>query len=177
MLDSSALHNLMPKVVMEKLGLDITRHYKSLYSFDSNEVRCLGLIKDLCVTLAQIPAKSLVMDIVVAYIPPKYGMLLSRSWGANLQGTLQMDMTFATIPVFGQQRRLYRETLIKFMVSSQDRPHNYLLYSVHSDFDSFILYNDGDINNHSLSLYSLCLGTACSTASHVFSLPVALKPT
>lgn len=54
-------------------------------------------------------------------------------------------MTFATIPVFGQQRRLYRETLMKFMVSTQGSPQNYPLYYVHSDLDSFILYNDGDI--------------------------------
>ena len=32
MLDSGASHNLMPKVVMEKLGLEITRPYHDLYS-------------------------------------------------------------------------------------------------------------------------------------------------
>lgn len=58
------------------------------------------------------------MDIVVVDIPPKYGMLLSHPWAAKLQGTLQMDMTYATIPIFGQPRRLYRETLMKYMVSS-----------------------------------------------------------
>ena len=52
MLDSSASHNLIPKVIMEKLGLDITRPYKDLFSFDSSRVRFLGLIKDLCVTLS-----------------------------------------------------------------------------------------------------------------------------
>ena len=88
MLESGASHNLMPKVIMERLGLEVTRPYKDLYSFDSSRVRCLGLIKDLCVNLAQISAKSLVMDIVVADIPPKYGMLFSRSWGAKLQGTM-----------------------------------------------------------------------------------------
>lgn len=89
------------KVVMEILGLDITRRYKDLYSFDSSKVKFLGLIKDSCVNLVQILAKSLVMDIVVVGIPPKYGMLLSRSWGGKLQGNLQMDMTYATILVFG----------------------------------------------------------------------------
>ena len=74
----------MPKVVMESLGLEITKPYKYLYSFDSSRFKFLGLIKDLCVHLSQIPAKSLVMDIVVADIPPKYGMLLSRYWGAKL---------------------------------------------------------------------------------------------
>ena len=72
--DSGASHNLMPKVVMESLGLEITGPYKDFYSFDSSRVKCLGLIKDLCVNLAQIPAKCLVMDIVVADVPPKYGM-------------------------------------------------------------------------------------------------------
>ena len=96
------------------------------------------MIKDLCITLAQISAKSLVMDIVVADIPPKYGILLSRSWGANLQGTLQLDMSYATILLFGQQRRLHRENLMKYMVKSQEKPHNYPLYSIHSDLDSFV---------------------------------------
>jgi hypothetical protein len=82
MLNSGASHNLMPKVVTEKLGLEVTRPYKYFLSFDSSKVKRIGLIKDLCITLAEIPTKSMVMDIVVADIPPKYSMLLSRSWGA-----------------------------------------------------------------------------------------------
>jgi hypothetical protein len=88
MLDSGASHNLMPKVVMDQLGLDITRPYKDLFSFDSRMVKCLGLIKYLVVSLAQIPAKNMVMDVVVVDIPPKFGMLLSRSWDAKFEGTL-----------------------------------------------------------------------------------------
>jgi len=109
MLDSGASHNLMPKSVMEKLGLEVTRPYKDLRSFDSSKVRCFGLIKDLCITLVQNPAKSMVMDVVVVAIPPKYGMLLSQSLGAKLRGTLQLDMSYATVPVFGQQSRLYSQ--------------------------------------------------------------------
>jgi hypothetical protein len=145
MMDSGASHNLMPKDVMENLGLEVTRPYKDLHSFDSSKVKCIGLVKYLCITLAQIPTKSMVMDIVVAYIPPKYGMLLSGSWGDKLKGTLQLDMSYATIPVFGQQRTLYRETMMKYMVNSQENPHNYPLYYAHSDLDSFIMYNDGDL--------------------------------
>jgi hypothetical protein len=147
MLDFGASHNIMPKVMMEKLGLDTTRPYKDLYSFDSRKFKCIGLIKDLCFTLAQILAKSMGMDIVVANIPPNYGMLLSRSWGAKLKHTLQLDMSYATIPVFWQHRRLYRETLVKYMVNNQEKPHNYPLYYVHSDLDSLILYNDGDMDS------------------------------
>ena len=110
MLDSGASHNLMPKTIMEHLKLDITRSYHDLYTFDSKRVPCLGLIKDLVVTLAQIPVKSVVLDIVVIDIPPKFGMLLSRYCCAKLGGTLQMNMSYATIPVYGGEKlRLYRE--------------------------------------------------------------------
>jgi hypothetical protein len=44
MLDSGESHNLMPKVVMDELGLYIIRPYMDLFSFDSREVKCLGLI-------------------------------------------------------------------------------------------------------------------------------------
>ena len=52
MIDSGASHNLLPLYVMEQLGLQITRPYKDLYSFDSKRVKCLGMIKDLVVNLA-----------------------------------------------------------------------------------------------------------------------------
>ena len=52
MLDSRASHNVMPKIIMDKLGLHITRPYGDLYSFDSRRVKCMGMIKDLVVTLA-----------------------------------------------------------------------------------------------------------------------------
>lgn len=88
MFDFGVSHNLMLKFVMEKLDLDITRPYKDFFSFDSSQFRCLGLIKYLCVSLVKYPTKTILMDVVVADIPPKYGMLLSRSWGAKLQGSL-----------------------------------------------------------------------------------------
>jgi hypothetical protein len=88
MLDSCTSHNLMPKVVMEKLGLEVTIPYKEIHSFDSNKFKCIRLIKDLCITLVHIPSKNMVIDVVVTDIPPKYGMLFSRCWGAKLKGTL-----------------------------------------------------------------------------------------
>ena len=152
MLDSGESHNLMPKAIMETLDLDINRPYKDLFSFDSSKVKCLGLIKDLCVTLVQYPSKSIVMDIVVVDIPPKYGMLLSRSWGEKLRGSLQLDMYYATISVFGQPKNLYRETLMKYMVNSTDKPQNYPIYSIHSNMDSFFLYNSDTRKDNNIVL-------------------------
>ena len=57
MLYSGGSPNLMPKKLVESLGLEVTRPYKDLYSFDSRRMKCLGLIKDMVVTLNKLPTK------------------------------------------------------------------------------------------------------------------------
>jgi len=87
----------------------------------------------LVVSLDQIPAKNVLMDVVVADIPPRFGMLLSRSWGAKLQGTIQLDFSYATIPVFGQMRKLYQEQKMKYMITSKEKPINHPIMQQHSN--------------------------------------------
>jgi ribonuclease HI len=145
MLDSGASHNLIPNIIMEKLGLEITRPYQYLYSFDSRKVKCLGMIKDLVVNLAQVPMKSILMDVVVFDVPAKYGMLLSRYWGAKLGGSVQLDMTYATIPIFGRKfTRLYSETRLAYIVSDPQNLNNYLVYVVDQYLGNCILSIDDD---------------------------------
>ena len=94
MSDSGVSHNLIPKGVVEILGMEITMPYKDLYSFDSRRVKCLGLIKDMVVSLNKLLDKTIMMNVVVVDIPPKFGVLLSRSWTSKLKGSLQMDMSY-----------------------------------------------------------------------------------
>jgi hypothetical protein len=166
LMDSGASHNLMPKTVMEELGLEVTRAYHDLYSFDSRKVQCLGVIKDLVVTLFQLPMKSVVMDIVVADVPPKFGMLLSRSWIKRLGGTLQMDLTYATIPVFGgEHRRLYREAQLAYIISDEANPTNHPIFSLDTDLGSSLL----QLTNAPEPLLKL---RKQPTTSHEFSSPI-----
>ena len=140
LLDSGASHNLMPKSVMDELGLSITKPYHDLFSFNSRKVKCLGLIKHLVIKLSHLPSKSIVMDIVLADIPPKSGLLLSRSWSKRLGGTLQMDLTYATTPMFGwETKRLYRENQFTFIISNANNFVNHPIYAVDIDFGSCIL--------------------------------------
>lgn len=88
LLDFGTSHNLMPKVVMDELGLEITKPYHDLFTFDSRNVECYGVNKDLVVTLTSLKMKSVLMDIVVADISPKFGMLLSRVFTKRLGGSL-----------------------------------------------------------------------------------------
>jgi hypothetical protein len=90
--------------------------------------------------------KTMVMDIVVADIPPKFGCLLSRSWMKRLGGTLQMDLSYATIPVFrGANKRLYRESQLAYVISDEKNPSNHPIYSVDTDMGSCILQIDDSL--------------------------------
>jgi hypothetical protein len=145
MLDFEASHNVMLKIIMDKLGIQIIRPYGNLYSFDLRRFKCMGMIKDLVVTLAQVLVKSILMDVVIADIPPKYDMLLSRSWGSKLGGYLQLDMTYTKIPVFSDQFTLfYRETRLAYIVSDPQNPDNFPIYIADQDLGNCILsFDDG----------------------------------
>ena len=86
MLDSGASHNVMPKTIMDRLGLEITRTYGDLYSFESRRIKCMGMIKDLVVTLAQVPVKSVLMDVVIADTPKSMAYYYQGRGGPNLGG-------------------------------------------------------------------------------------------
>jgi hypothetical protein len=148
LLDTYASHNLMPKVVMDELGLEITKSYHDLFSFDSRRVKCLGLIKDLAISLSQLPMRSMVMDIVVVDVPHKFGIFLSRAWIKRLGGTLQNDLYYATVPVFGgEQRRLYREAQLDYIISDEKEPTNHPIYSVDTDLGYCILQIDDSLSS------------------------------
>jgi len=46
----------------------------------------LGIIKYLLVGMVQISRKFVMMDVVIVYVPPTYGMLLSRHWETSFFG-------------------------------------------------------------------------------------------
>jgi ribonuclease HI len=133
----------MPKEVMDELGLDVTKPYHDLFSFDSRKVRCLDLIKYLVINLAQLPMRTMVMDVVVADIPPKFGLLLSRSWRKRMGGALQMDLSYATVLVFrGELKKIYRENHLGYIISDGKNYVNHPISSLDTGFGSCILQID-----------------------------------
>jgi len=53
-----------------------------------------------------------------------------------------MDMSYATILVFGEMRRLYMETRLIYMVSCKEHPNNHPIYIVDTHLGSSIFFND-----------------------------------
>jgi hypothetical protein len=98
MYDSGASSNIITKGIMQRLGLKVTRPYHNVCAMDSREIETHGIIIDFPVKLAFRPEFSFKMDVLVIDVPDAWGMLLSRKWGANMGGCLNMDLTYATIP-------------------------------------------------------------------------------
>jgi hypothetical protein len=92
------------------------------------------------------------MDIVVANIPPKFGILLSRTWAKKVGGSLQMDLTYATIPVFGgKHRRLYKEVRLAYIFNDHQNPRNHPIYVVEDELVSFFFHLNEDEPETSVS--------------------------
>ena len=86
--------------MMEKIGLGTAKPYKDIYSLNSERVQCLGMIKDLLVGMVKIPRKFVMMDGIIANVPPTYGMLLSRQWGTFVGGSIQFELPYSIILMF-----------------------------------------------------------------------------
>lgn len=98
MLDSGASANIMPLIIMKQLGLNITRPFKRVCGLNSKLVEVEDIIKDINISLARNPDRSLLMDVIVIDIHDVWGMLLSWKWRGTIGGHVQMDLSYATIP-------------------------------------------------------------------------------
>ena len=69
--------------------------------------------------------------------------LTSAYFSEKLCGTLQMDLTYTTIPIFGgETKRLYGENQLAYIISKESRSINHPIYAVDTDFGSCILQID-----------------------------------
>jgi ribonuclease HI len=129
MLDSGASSNVMTKKVMEQLNLRISRPYHNICALDSQTIEVFGLIKGLQVYLKAFPDIMIEMDIVVIDVPDLWGMLINRKSAADLGGSIQMDLSYATLPTpNGGTFRLDREPYRKVHVEDSKIPMDELAY-------------------------------------------------
>ena len=96
---------------------------------DSQTIEVFGLIKGLQVYLAVCPDIIIEMYIVVIDAPDVWGMLLNRKAAADLGGSSQMDLSYATLPTpDGGTFKLTREVYRKYHVEDPKNPKNELKY-------------------------------------------------
>jgi hypothetical protein len=73
----------------------------------------------------------------------------------EVRRNLQMDLSYATIPVFGgKHMRLYKEAQLAYIISDEKNPTNHSIYVVDIDLGTSLLHlTDSpqpclEINNH-----------------------------
>lgn len=106
MIYSKAAANVMPYGVMKELGLSVSTLYGKCYAMDNREVLVVGTIKDVEIKIAAFPEATYKVDVIVIDTKPHYGMLLSRQWVAIVGGNVQLDLSYATIPINGSLVKL-----------------------------------------------------------------------
>jgi hypothetical protein len=134
MYDNGASSNIMTKRIMERLGLKITRPYHNVFAMDSREIETHGIIIGLQVKLAFHPDITFKMDVFLIDVPDAWGMLMSRKWGATMGGCINMDLSYATIPLpppSTESIGLLRETERKFHIEDPKKPINEFVYYTH----------------------------------------------
>jgi hypothetical protein len=126
--------------VMNQLGLRTTRPYRNVCAMDSREIKVCGLIKDLHVKLVVYPNISILMDVVVIDVLDAWCMLLSRKWAASLGGSIQMDLSYATIPTCeGTFVTLYREHPRKYHVEDPNEWMNEVGLHRRDEFENYAI--------------------------------------
>lgn len=78
---------------------------------DSREVNVKDVVNNVEVQLSINPVKSFLMDIIIVDCLPKWGML-SKTWETSIGGSIQMDLSYTTIPMHGVNVKLHREQKI-----------------------------------------------------------------
>ena len=91
----------------------------------TREVEVIGIILGLQLKLVAYPQITFQMDILVIDVSDAWGMLLSRKWGVTLGGNIQMDLSYATIPISENALvKLRREREKKYHVEDPNEPMN-----------------------------------------------------
>lgn len=109
---------------------------------------------DLVRGMVHIPRKFLMLDVVIADVPPTYGMLLSINWGTSVGGNMKFELYYSTISIFGGDTRcLYRDPNMTYTFSDPKNPSQFPSYN--SDyFGNFLLdYESAPISGCSILMY------------------------
>jgi hypothetical protein len=84
----------------------------------------------------------MLMDVVVIDVPYAWGMLLSWKRAGSLGGSLQMNLSYATIPTCNNTFvRLHREQEKRYHVEDPKDPMNELVYEIEDLGNYAILSN------------------------------------
>lgn len=135
MIDSGATVNIMPEDIMKELGMHVDTPYDKCYAMDNRLVPVVGIMKDVEFRFPAYLDTAYKTDIIVVQVLANYGMLLSRHWSNLVGGHVQLDLSYATIPMKGIEVRINKEPRSPYLIEEVD-PDEMTCFC-HSDMDNF----------------------------------------
>lgn len=98
MIDIEAISTVIPKVVVDKMKFYITWCIDGFIKLDSLPFNMMISVKGVSITLNTFLDISIIQDIIVVYLPPVFGICLSREFTTKLDGYLAVDYTHFQLP-------------------------------------------------------------------------------
>ena len=77
MIDSGATSSVMPKKIVDQLGLKYEMLEKGVVQLDGIAIEMVGIMRNLDLTLHSCPSFSIPMDIYIIDLPPYFSICLS----------------------------------------------------------------------------------------------------
>ena len=84
---------------MNQLELTTTHQFENVCGMESRPIESKGVIENLKMKLATHPDVEITMNVLVIGILDISGMLLFREWASKLGGNIQLDLTYAIVPI------------------------------------------------------------------------------
>ncbi|XP_059075163.1 uncharacterized protein LOC131875149 [Cryptomeria japonica] len=118
MVDSEAAVNIMPEDFMKEMGMKADTPFEKCYAMDNRSVPVVGIMKDIEFRFPACPDTTYKMDVTILQVLVNYGMLLSRQWPNLVGGYVQLDLSYATIPVKGEEASISKPLEIEKIVEA-----------------------------------------------------------
>jgi hypothetical protein len=120
LIDGGSGPSVMPKIIMEELGLSCTNeNAQSMLSYNSLKQTTIGEIKDVTLVLCAHPEIRKTLSIQVIDMPIRnYSIILGRYWQALTCGYLSLNGTHLSLPWNGKNIIVLREGIISPYIES-----------------------------------------------------------
>lgn len=69
---------------------------------DNRYIPVIGILKNLEVKIANFLEAAYKFDVTIVDVPPNYDMILSRQWSTVVGRSVQLDLSYTTIPMNGK---------------------------------------------------------------------------
>lgn len=87
---------------------------------ENRSIPVIGILKNLEVKIANFLKGAYKVDVTIVDVPPNYDMILSRQWSIVAGGSVQIDLSYSTIPMNGKEIRLEKEPRSNTIIEKLD---------------------------------------------------------